>query len=219
MTKEEVLAKLKELGIDVNGATDEVIQKAQAWLEDQKAQLDTETRRKVRAAWIAISVVALVVGLAVGWIKIGAVLGVIWGATLESVAPLVYWYLAFMAADLLTGIWAACRTGTFSSKRLSFGMAKKGLAFFIITLAHGIDVSFWFVLHDMPLFQSVTLCAYACGEFGSIVENIERAGFGDALPPVLKKLFLSLEKRLENAVDSKLDQIGLDDEEKDKKTK
>lgn len=58
MTKEEVLAKLKELGIDVNGATDEVI---------QKAQLDTETRRKVRAAWIAISVVALVVGLAVGW--------------------------------------------------------------------------------------------------------------------------------------------------------
>ena len=67
MTKEEVLAKLKELGIDVNGATDEVIQKAQAWLEDQKAQLDTETRRKVRPAWIAISVVALVVGLAVGW--------------------------------------------------------------------------------------------------------------------------------------------------------
>lgn len=67
MTKEEVLAKFKELGIDVNGATDEVIQKAQAWLEDQKAQLDTETRRKVRAAWIAISVVALVVGLAVGW--------------------------------------------------------------------------------------------------------------------------------------------------------
>lgn len=67
MTKEEVLAKLKELGIDVNGATDEVIQKAQAWLEDQKAQLDTETRRKVRAAWIAISVVALVLGIAAGW--------------------------------------------------------------------------------------------------------------------------------------------------------
>lgn len=67
MTKEEVLAKLKELGLDVNGATDEVIAKAQAWLEDQKAQLDTETRRKVRAAWIAISVVALVVGLAGGW--------------------------------------------------------------------------------------------------------------------------------------------------------
>lgn len=67
MTKEEVIAKLKDLGLDVSGATDEVIAKAQAWLEDQKAQLDTETRRKVRAVWIVFTAVALVVGLAGGW--------------------------------------------------------------------------------------------------------------------------------------------------------
>lgn len=64
MTKEEVLAKLKELGLDVNGATEEVIQKAQAWLEDQKAQLDTDTRRKVRAFW---GPVGFVVGLVAGF--------------------------------------------------------------------------------------------------------------------------------------------------------
>lgn len=95
-------------------------------------------------------------------------------------------------------------------------MAKKGLAFFIITLAHGIDVSFWFVLHDMPLFQSVTLCAYACGEFGSIIENVEKAGYGEALPPALRKIFMTLEERLTNAVDKKLDAVGLEDKE-DKK--
>lgn len=67
MTKEEVLAKLKELGLDVNGATEEVIQKAQAWLEDQKAQLDTETRRKVRAFWIGVTAVGIVPGIAAGW--------------------------------------------------------------------------------------------------------------------------------------------------------
>lgn len=67
MTKEEVIAKLKDLGLDVSGATDEVIAKAQAWLEDQKTQLDTETRRKVRAVWIVFTAVALVVGLAGGW--------------------------------------------------------------------------------------------------------------------------------------------------------
>lgn len=67
MTKEEVIAKLKDLGLDVGGATAEVIAKAQAWLEDQKAQLDTETRRKVRAVWIVFTAVALVVGLAGGW--------------------------------------------------------------------------------------------------------------------------------------------------------
>lgn len=67
MTKEEVLAKLKELGLDVNDATEEVIQKAQAWLEDQKAQLDTETRRKVRAFWIGVTAVGIVLGIAAGW--------------------------------------------------------------------------------------------------------------------------------------------------------
>ena len=67
MTKEGVLAKLKELGLDVNGATEEVIQKAQAWLEDQKAQLDTETRRKVRAFWIGVTAVGIVLGIAAGW--------------------------------------------------------------------------------------------------------------------------------------------------------
>lgn len=67
MTKEELIAKLKELGLDVNSATEEVIQKAQAWLEDQKAQLDTETRRKVRAFWIGVTAVGIVLGIAAGW--------------------------------------------------------------------------------------------------------------------------------------------------------
>lgn len=67
MTKEELIAKLKELGLDVNSATEEVIQKAQAWLEDQKAQLDTETRRKVRAFLIGVTAVGIVLGIAAGW--------------------------------------------------------------------------------------------------------------------------------------------------------
>lgn len=73
MTKEEVLAKLKELGLDVNGATEEVIQKAQAWLEDQKAQLGTETRRKVRAVWIVFTVAGVALGGLAGWFLRGLV--------------------------------------------------------------------------------------------------------------------------------------------------
>lgn len=63
MTKNEVKEWLDKLGVKVEEVTDDLIAKVEA----QKALLDTETRRKVRAAWIAISVVALVVGLAVGW--------------------------------------------------------------------------------------------------------------------------------------------------------
>lgn len=143
---------------------------------------------------------------------LGGWIGLIYSATLQSVAPLLWWFLAFVVADIITGMWAAIATGTWSSRRLSTGMIKKGIAFAVIILAHGLDVSFWYILHDMPIFQSVTLCAYACGEFGSIIENIERAGYGDALPPALRRIFLSLEARLERAVDTKLDAIGLDDE-------
>lgn len=147
----------------------------------------------------------------------GAWLGLIWGSTLASVAPLVWWYATFVAADLVTGIWAAISQKDFRSKTLAAGMIKKALSFAIIILSHGLDVSFWYVLNNMPIFQSITLCAYACGEFGSIVENIERAGFGDALPPVLKRIFLTMEDRFNTLVDKKLDSIGLQDEEEEHK--
>lgn len=148
---------------------------------------------------------------------LGGWIGLIWSATLQSVAPLAWWFAIFVLTDLITGVWAGVKTTGFSSKALYAGMFKKGIAFAIIILAHGLDVSFWYVLKNLPVFQSVVLCAYCCGEFGSIVENIERAGYGDALPPALRKIFLTLEKRQENAVDSKLDSIGLDDAPKDKK--
>lgn len=64
MTKEEVIAQLKALGIDVSGLKDEALAKAQAWLDAQKAGLDTETRRKVRAFW---GPVGFVVGLVAGF--------------------------------------------------------------------------------------------------------------------------------------------------------
>lgn len=145
---------------------------------------------------------------------IGGGLGLIWSAALQSVAPLIWWFAIFVAADTITGIWAGIKTTGFSSTRLYTGFVKKGLAFLIVTLAHGLDVNFWYFLKDLPVFQSITLCAYCCGEFGSIIENIERAGYGSALPPVLRKIFLSLEERLERAVDSKLDALGLDDNDK-----
>lgn len=153
--------------------------------------------------------------------KLGAVLGVIWAVALESVAPLVYWFALFVVVDFITGTIAACKAGEWSSHRLWTGMLKKGISFGFIILAHGIDVAFALILRDIPLFQSITLCAYCLGEFGSVIENVERMGYGNALPPVLRRLFLSLEYRLENAVDKKLDALGLDDEnvKDEKKTK
>lgn len=64
MTKAEVIAELKALGVNVNGLTNEALEKLDTWLDSQKAQLDTDTRRKVRAFW---GPVGFVVGLVAGF--------------------------------------------------------------------------------------------------------------------------------------------------------
>lgn len=68
MTKEELIAKLKELGLSgIDGLKDEALEKLKKYLDEQKAQLDTETRRKVRAFWIGVTAVGIVPGIAAGW--------------------------------------------------------------------------------------------------------------------------------------------------------
>lgn len=68
MTKEELIAKLKELGLSgIDGLKDEALEKLKKYLDEQKAQLDTETRRKVRSFWIGCTVVGVALGGAAGW--------------------------------------------------------------------------------------------------------------------------------------------------------
>lgn len=71
MTKEEIIAELKTLGINVSDIKDEALAKAQEWLNSQKAQLDTKTRRTVRAFW---GPVGFVVGGIAGYL-LHAVIG------------------------------------------------------------------------------------------------------------------------------------------------
>lgn len=62
MTKEEVKSFLDGLGVKVSEITDDVIAKVEA----AKAQLDTETRRKVRAFWVCVTVLGVAVGIGIG---------------------------------------------------------------------------------------------------------------------------------------------------------
>lgn len=63
MTKNEVKEWLDKLGVKVEEVTDDLIAKVEA----QKALLDAETRRKVRAFWIGVTAVGIVLGIAAGW--------------------------------------------------------------------------------------------------------------------------------------------------------
>lgn len=51
MTRDELKALLEQLGLKAEQITDQVIEKLEQKIEYEKSQLDTLTRRKVRAFW------------------------------------------------------------------------------------------------------------------------------------------------------------------------
>ena len=60
MTKSDLQSLLKKFGI----RSEELADKVYAKLEEEKAELDTETRRKVRQFWIGVSALTFVIGFA-----------------------------------------------------------------------------------------------------------------------------------------------------------
>lgn len=67
MTSEDLKKMLASLGVSADELKDAALDKAQAWLDDQKAQLDTETRRKLRVFWGTVTIFAAAVGVVGGW--------------------------------------------------------------------------------------------------------------------------------------------------------
>ena len=62
MTKNDIREFIKGLGAEAGGIASELYDK----IEEEKSQLDTETRRKVRQFWIGVSVVTFAIGVFVG---------------------------------------------------------------------------------------------------------------------------------------------------------
>lgn len=112
------------------------------------------------------------------------------------------WLLLLMACDFITGWTAAFVTGTWSSNKNFLGIFKKIFALMIVALAHGLDVIFSEYL-GISIIQAVVICAYAAGEFGSIIENLERGGFGSCVPIVLRKMI----ENVNNTIEEKADKI------------
>ena len=120
----------------------------------------------------------------------------------ENVSPLMWWLRILVCADLTTGIYSAGYTSSYSTSKLFLGVAKKVSMFGIVALAHGLDTVF-IPMIGIAFIQSITICAYCAGEFGSVIENLERGGLGDAVPPVLRRLVKTLDERVQEHADQK----------------
>lgn len=141
-------------------------------------------------------------------LAVGATLGGALSFAFGDVGPLLVWLLIFVIGDFVSGFFAAWVTSTYSSRKLFFGVAKKVSIFCLVALAHGLDMIFAPMI-QIQIFQSITICAYAVGEFGSIIENMERSGLGDAVPPVLRRLVKTLDERVEAHANARLGEKGL----------
>lgn len=130
---------------------------------------------------------------------IGGAIGAAFSFAFGDVKPLLIWLCVFVTIDMFTGMLAAIRLQEWSSSKIFYGSIRKILMFTIIALAHGLDETLKGVI-DFQFVQSVTIVAYAAGEFGSILRNLERAGLGGIVPPVLRYILYAINQYLDEKV-------------------
>jgi hypothetical protein len=66
MAKEELKQNLKKLGVEVGDKLDAIWDDIKSKVDEVKAKLDTETRRKVRSFWICVMIVSDILAFGLG---------------------------------------------------------------------------------------------------------------------------------------------------------
>lgn len=83
--------------------------------------------------------------------------------------------------DFVTGITAGYRTGSLSSKVGSKGIIKKAGIFVCIMFAYLLDNAM-----AIQMFRGIVISGFAIIEAMSLIENIDRMGFGYIIPDFLR---------------------------------
>lgn len=123
---------------------------------------------------------------------IGAAAGLVLSVAVGGFDEMIYALIALMVSDYITGIIAACRTGKWDSSVGFVGLAKKAVILGVIALCNTVDVAM-----GTHAFRQAAICAYALNEAGSIIENIDRAGWGEHIPSFIRNALARLKERTE----------------------
>ena len=99
-----------------------------------------------------------------------------------GVDKLISALLVFVALDYVTGIFAAWKTRTLDSKKGFEGIKRKVVMLLIVIMAHWIDAC----LFGVSTFRSMVIFAYLGNEGLSILENLDRMGYGEYIPSFIR---------------------------------
>lgn len=123
---------------------------------------------------------------------IGAAIGLGISIAVGGMDKMIYALIALMILDYATGIIAACRTGQWDSSTGFVGLAKKAVILGVVALCNTVDTAM-----DTHTLRQMAICAYALNEAGSIVENIDRAGWGEHIPAFIRNALARLQSTID----------------------
>lgn len=91
--------------------------------------------------------------------------------------------------DYLTGTLAALKLRQWSSSVGFRGLTKKASIFLIIGFCHWVDVGL-----SIDMLRTGAICAYTINEAGSVLENIDRLGYGHLIPSWIRSRLAAIKE-------------------------
>ena len=116
-----------------------------------------------------------------------------------GVDKLVTALLIFVVIDYVTGLIAAWKTATLDSKKGFEGIKRKVVMLLIVIMAHWIDAG----ILGISTCRSMVIFAYLGNEGLSIIENLDRMGYGEYIPAFIREKLAQLRSEKKSLNDNK----------------
>lgn len=126
-------------------------------------------------------------------------LGAAFSFLIGGVDKLVTALLVFIVMDYVTGLIAAWKTASLNSKKGFDGIKRKLVMLLVVIMAHWIDVS----LFGSSTCRSMVIFAYLGNEGLSIIENLDRMGYGQFIPVFVREKLVQLREEKQFLRDDK----------------
>lgn len=124
--------------------------------------------------------------------SIGAAIGLFFSVAIGGMDKMIYALIALSIVDYITGMFTAFKTGKWDSSTGFRGILKKFVIFAVVALCNTIDTAM-----NMDLLRQMAICAYTLNEAGSIIENVDLAGYGHYIPDVIRNALARLAEQSE----------------------
>ena len=125
---------------------------------------------------------------------IGSAIGAGFSFLVGGVDKLITALLIFVIIDYVTGMVAAWKRATLDSKKGFEGIKRKVAMLVIVIMAHWIDVG----ILGISTCRAMVIFAYLGNEGLSIIENLDRMGYGEYIPAFIREKLVQLRNEKES---------------------